>query len=282
LPFRLNRPSRCARYLLRHASCHRSRSRPADISAAWRPSLQTVVDPAFEPQPHPGAPSGAAAGPAGRAAVTAPHSGTAALSNARGIEAPRAGVHRTAPEKPRRKPQSQVGPRLAAQSQTTPPHGAMQRGRPMTGKIWRTTPPSPAATSAATPTFQRANVSRQIPLGALNLFRWSQTKLLPGTLHHSGNRPAPPSEDIPLARRSAFCACGNRTAGEFGRARGVESLQQKIPPCRWRGENLCPQMRRADRSRAEVYWAPADALIARVPTPPALRRRPAGVRSNLK
>ena len=38
----------------------------------------------------------------------------------------------------------------------------------------------------------------------LNLLAAAQTKCLPGTLHHSGNRPAPPSEDIPLARRSAF------------------------------------------------------------------------------
>jgi len=41
---------------------------------------------------------------------------------------------------------------------------------------------------------------------ALNLFHSVQTYFLPGTLHHSGNRPAPPSEDTPLARRSAFCA----------------------------------------------------------------------------
>ena len=27
---------------------------------------------------------------------------------------------------------------------------------------------------------------------------------LPGTLHHSGYKPAPPSDHIPLARRSAF------------------------------------------------------------------------------
>ena len=39
-----------------------------------------VHDLALEPQPHPGALSGAAAGPAGRA-VTAPHSATAALSH---------------------------------------------------------------------------------------------------------------------------------------------------------------------------------------------------------
>ena len=45
----------------------------------------------------------------------------------------------------------------------------------------------------------------------LNLFRSLQTKPLPGTLHHSGNRPAPPSDHTPLARRSAFWGAHRRT-----------------------------------------------------------------------
>ena len=38
--------------------------------------------------------------------------------------------------------------------------------------------------------------------------------LLPGTLHHSGNRPAPPSDHIPLVRRSALRT--GQTAEHFG------------------------------------------------------------------
>ena len=72
-----------------HTGCLRPRTHPADTSAAWRPSPHTVLDLALEPQPHPGAFPAAAAGPARRAAVTAPHSVKAALSNARGIAAAR-------------------------------------------------------------------------------------------------------------------------------------------------------------------------------------------------
>ena len=40
--------------------------------------------------------------------------------------------------------------------------------------------------------------------GGVEPFSFGPDKILPGTLHHSGNRPAPPSDHIPLARRSAF------------------------------------------------------------------------------
>jgi hypothetical protein len=40
--------------------------------------------------------------------------------------------------------------------------------------------------------------------GGVEPFSFGPDKTLPGTLHHSGNRPAPPSDHTPLARRSAF------------------------------------------------------------------------------
>ena len=40
--------------------------------------------------------------------------------------------------------------------------------------------------------------------GGVEPFSFGPDKILPGTLHHSGNTPAPPSDHIPLARRSAF------------------------------------------------------------------------------
>jgi hypothetical protein len=50
--------------------------------------------------------------------------------------------------------------------------------------------------------FQRANsTSRRV-----EPFSVHADTSLPGTLHHSGIRPAPPSEDTPLARRRAFLA----------------------------------------------------------------------------
>jgi hypothetical protein len=52
--------------------------------------------------------------------------------------------------------------------------------------------------------FQHANCPANWSRAALNLFSFGPDKILPGTLHHSGNRPAPPSDHIPLARRSAF------------------------------------------------------------------------------
>ena len=52
--------------------------------------------------------------------------------------------------------------------------------------------------------FQHANCPANWSRAALNLFSFGPDKILPGTLHHSGNRPAPPSDHIPLGRRSAF------------------------------------------------------------------------------
>ena len=71
------------------------------------------------------------------------------------------------------------------------------------GKIWRTTPPSRPDTSAAKPRFSM-QIARQVGSGGVEPFSFGPDKILPGTLHHSGNRPAPPSDHTPLARRSAF------------------------------------------------------------------------------
>jgi hypothetical protein len=90
---------------------------------------------------------------------------------------------------------------------------------PAAGKIWRTTPPSRTDTSAARARF-RGQIAPPIRLGRVEPFSFRPDKTLPGTLHHSGNRPAPPSDHIPLARRSAF---QRALAREFGHARGVRT-----------------------------------------------------------
>jgi hypothetical protein len=46
-------------------------------------------------------------------------------------------------------------------------------------------------------------IARQVS-GGVEPFSFGPDIILPGTLHHSGNTPAPPSDHIPLARRSAF------------------------------------------------------------------------------
>jgi hypothetical protein len=99
----------------------------------------------------------------------------------------------------------------------------------MTGKIWRTTPPSRADTSAASPPFQHTNRPVNSSETALNLFSFCPDKILPGTLHHSGNRPAPPSEYTPLARRSAFARAERRHRGIWPHARGRSGWISAVP-----------------------------------------------------
>ena len=113
----------------------------------------------------------------------------------------------------------------------------------MTGEIWRTTPPSRADTSAARPRFS-VQIGRRIRLGRVEPFSLPPDKTLPGTLHHSGIRPAPPSDHTPLARRSAFQRqCEREPAWEFGRARGVETpVARAFLPCPGRGEGVCQPM----------------------------------------
>ena len=98
----------------------------------------------------------------------------------------------------------------------------MQRGRRRRGKSEDQPRPRERYVRRKAP-FQRANLPANSPHAALNLFHSVQTKLLPGTLHHSGNKPAPPSDHTPLARRSAFAPAETEAGREFGPARGVET-----------------------------------------------------------
>ena len=153
---------------------------------------------ALEPQPHPGALAGAAAGPAGRAVET-PYAAAAALSDAPGIGAgiPSGGTPRGA--------HGGIATRCDQRHQAQRPRcmGLMQRGRRWRGKSGGPPPPSRADTSAAKSRFS-VQIGRRIRLGRVEPFSLPPDKTLPGTLHHSGIRPAPPSDHTPLARRSAF------------------------------------------------------------------------------
>ena len=148
---------------------------------------------AVEPQSRSGALAGAAAGPA-RCAVETPYAAAAALSNAPGIGA---GNRPVAPCGPRR--ESHRCNRL--REPNDPAAWGNAARSPMTGKIWRTTPALATRYVRRKTPFQHANCSAGL---GLNLFHSAPDKILPGTLHHSGNTPAPPSDHIPLARRSAF------------------------------------------------------------------------------
>ena len=206
-----------------------------------------------EPQPYPGALAGAAAGPSGRAVET-PYAAAAALSNAPGIGAGNrlAALRAIAGIAPRCN-------RLRA-SQTTPPHGAMQRGRRRRGKSGGPPPALPSRYVCRKAPFQHAkyaNSSRGI-----EPFSYRPDKILPGTLHHSGIRPAPPSDHTPLARRSAF------QPWPSGAARGNSNARAGL-----------------ERLDSVDERAPTDVLIevrAGYSRPsPRLRRRPAGARSSL-
>ena len=59
---------------------------------------------------------------------------------------------------------------------------------------------------------RRVVLPRRADPAALNLLKARRDTLLPGTLHHSGLKPAPPSDHIPLARRSAFPTHSGSTA----------------------------------------------------------------------
>ena len=193
-----------------HTGCLHPRAHPADASAAWRPSPHMAV----EPRPDAGALTGAAAGPAGRAVETPYATIAAALSRASGIGAGNpggppcramAGIEtRCDQRRPAKRPR-----RMGLCSEVADG-----------GKIWRTTPPSRSDTSAARPRFS-VQIARQVGSGGVEPFSFGPDKILPGTLHHSGNRPAPPSDHTPLARRSAFQKGGSEAdAGIRTRPRG--------------------------------------------------------------
>lgn len=64
--------------------------------------------------------------------------------------------------------------------------------------------------------------------GGLEPFPFHPDKTLPGTLHHSGNRPAPPSDHTPLARRSAFQRGPKRgRRGNSNAPAGLKRLQRE-------------------------------------------------------
>jgi hypothetical protein len=72
-----------------------------------------------------------------------------------------------------------------------------------------------------------ARTSRQFSSRAVEPFSQVPDKALPGTLLHSGNRPAPPSDHTPLARRSAFWRTDRRSLpAKFRRACGVEAFRE--------------------------------------------------------
>jgi hypothetical protein len=94
---------------------------------------------------------------------------------------------------------------------------------PKAGKIWRTTPALASRYVRHNTPFQRANCpansSRRV-----EPFLFRPDKTLPGTLHHSGNRPAPPSDHTPLARRSAFSGAKR---GNSDAPAGLERMQRE-------------------------------------------------------
>ena len=74
----------------------------------------------------------------------------------------------------------------------------------MTGENLEDHPALATYTFAASPRFNaRIALGKFAPRG-VEPFAFRPDLLVPGTFHNSGNRPAPPSEYIPLARRSVF------------------------------------------------------------------------------
>lgn len=228
MQFHLNRPSRRARYVLRHAhtGCRHPRTRPAAACAAWRPSRHM----ASEPEPHPGAFPGAAAGPAGRAVVAPPHSAAAALSNAPGIKA---GTPSGALARPRRK--------IAAENR------ALACGRRRTAKRPRrmglcsevaddgeNLEDHPALASSyvrcKAPVSARKSSTNSFE-AALNLFHSVQTKSCLGHCITRGIGLRRQATILRLRGAVLFGARGNG-AGELEGARGVEALAGGFLPGR--------------------------------------------------
>ena len=106
----------------------------------------------------------------------------------------------------------------------------MQRGRRRRGKSGGPPRPLEQIRLPQGPVSAR-KLPRQIRLGPVEPFSFRPDKTLPGTLHHSGIRPAPPSDHTPLARRSAFCAHGTGAWNSKARA-GLKRLQRGFSPCR--------------------------------------------------
>ena len=177
----------------------------------WLLSLSRTPEPSRVPQPvRPDAPS-------------RPHiAAAAALSHAPGIDAGRStraaclawATSHIATCRDRRR-----------HSQTTPPHGATRRGRRRRGKSGG--PPRPRK-QIRQPQGPVSATARQIRLGRVEPFLFRPDLFLPGTLHHSGIRPAPPSDHTPLARRSAFCAQRSGLPRNPDAAAGLKRVQREL------------------------------------------------------
>ena len=87
----------------------------------------------------------------------------------------------------------------------------MQRGRRRREIPWDHPALSEQIRAALSPRFSAQNRSARSSRPALNLLAAIQTNCMPGILHRSGNKPAPPSDHIPLARRSAFARGPDRS-----------------------------------------------------------------------
>jgi hypothetical protein len=75
------------------------------------------------------------------------------------------------------------------------------------------TPASPAAPGITAASFSDWSPPATFAGAGVEPFEFRPDIFLPGTLHHSGNKPAPPSDHIPLARRSAFGLARRRASG---------------------------------------------------------------------
>ena len=178
-----------------------------------------LKDLALEPQPHPGAFPGAAAGPAGRA-VAAPHSAAAALSKAPGIEA-------GTPAARLRGYGGKSRPALARD-----PRRAAERPRRMVlcsevaddGENLEDHPALASRYVCRKGSVSACGSPGKFVSGRVEPFSFRSDKTLPGTLHHSGIKPAPPSDHTPLARRSAFCARGTAPSGNLAARAGLKRV----------------------------------------------------------
>jgi hypothetical protein len=202
LQFHLNRPSRRARYALLHAhtGCLHPRSHPADVSAAWRPSPHT----ALEPQPHPGALAGAAAGPAGPALQT-PYAAAAALSNAPRIGAGSSGLSLQARVAPAKRPR-----RMGLCSEVAD-GGENLEDQPR---------PREQIRLSQGPVSARKLLGKFAP-SALNLFLTIQTKPCLGHCITRGIGLRRQATILRLRGAVLFSGAQAGPAGEFGRACGV-------------------------------------------------------------
>ena len=181
---------------------------------------------AVEPQPDPGALTGAAAGPAGRAAVETPYAAATALSHAPGIGAGNRRACRLAGPWRQSKPASIGG------------------AQPNDPAAWGYAARSPTAGKSGGPPRHRDQIrSPQSPVSAgklpgklvpaaLNLFHSAQTKSCLGHCITRGIGLRRQATILRLRGAVLFSRAEARPTREFGRARGVETLiARRFLPC---------------------------------------------------